>query len=409
MKDYLPQITKYLFLLTVLLLPSYLIRFSFFGLPTNVLEVLAGISILLLFLEKKQLLFLDWKNICHQFRFPLVLLFLGLLLSFFANKFSLDSLGIIKGWFVAPFLFSISLPLIFKEEKDVRKLLEWLYFSISWVAIVSLGYKFFNIVTYDGRLTSFYLSPNHLAMYLAPGFFIGTYLIKNPVNKKYLFFLSALLIFIASAFYFTFSYGAWLSVFLSFALLFFIGKDFILKKNVLVLSALILFVFFVFQINNPKLSFLDNPRSSLSSRMMIWDSGLKIIKDNPFFGIGPGNFQNKYLEYQKFFLPYLEWAVPQPHNIYLAFWLQAGILGLLGFLILCSHWIYLQIKQKNAAETTVFLGIFLYILLHGLIDTPYWKNDLAFVFWITFFLSPRKFKTSDTKAIAGDTVFRRFC
>ena len=27
-------------------------------------------------------------------------------------------------------------------------------------------------------------------------------------------------------------------------------------------------------------------------------------------------------EYQKHFPPYLEWAVPQPHNLYLAFWLQ---------------------------------------------------------------------------------------
>jgi len=47
-------------------------------------------------------------------------------------------------------------------------------------------------------------------------------------------------------------------------------------------------------------------RSSLASRVMIWHSAGKIIVDNPIMGIGPGNFQNKYLEYQKMikrFLP----------------------------------------------------------------------------------------------------------
>jgi O-antigen ligase len=86
----------------------------------------------------------------------------------------------------------------------------------------------------------------------------------------------------------------------------------------------------------------------------------------------------------------LEWAVPQPHNIFLAFWLQAGLLGFAGFLMLLffifnALFRILQDK-KNATLAAPLLGFFLYVVLHGLIDTTFWKNDLAFLFWVCAFL-----------------------
>jgi O-antigen ligase len=108
-----------------------------------------------------------------------------------------------------------------------------------------------------------------------------------------------------------------------------------------------------------------------------------MIKNNPLFGIGPGNFQEKYLEYQEYFPPYLEWAVPQPHNLYLAFWLESGLVGLTGFIWI----IFLFFKDnKNAIRENreigiLFLEIMIYILVHGMVDTTYWRNDLALVFW----------------------------
>ena len=126
-------------------------------------------------------------------------------------------------------------------------------------------------------------------------------------------------------------------------------------------------------------------RSSLASRMMIWKVALKIGAEHPFFGIGPGNFQTVYLAYQIHYPPYLEWAVPQPHNIFLAFWLQTGIIGLGGFIVLLFLWARPLIKgfyiNKNPASAGV-LGVMFYMLFHGLIDTPYWKNDLAIIFWL---------------------------
>ena len=103
------------------------------------------------------------------------------------------------------------------------------------------------------------------------------------------------------------------------------------------------------------------------------------------FGIGLGRFQAVYLEYQKYFPPYLEWAVPQPHNLYLAVWLQTGLMGLIGFIILVARSIFILIKNKNR-EAVLLLGILTLYLVCGLFDTPFFKTDLAFSFWLAIVL-----------------------
>ncbi|MEK7124040.1 MAG: hypothetical protein AAB851_04070, partial [Patescibacteria group bacterium] len=98
-----------------------------------------------------------------------------------------------------------------------------------------------------------------------------------------------------------------------------------------------------------------------------------------------------YLGYQKYFPPYLEWAVPQPHNLFLAFWLQTGIAGFCGLILI----IFSFFKEKTAALKQNGGGLFHHqnynfwlaaamsvILIHGLIDTPYFKNDLSALFWL---------------------------
>ena len=136
---------------------------------------------------------------------------------------------------------------------------------------------------------------------------------------------------------------------------------------------------------------LLNERSSLASRIMIWNSALMILKDNFIFGISPGLFQDYYLKYQKFFPPYLEWAVPYPHNIFLAFFIQAGILGILGFLGILAYLFKTSIKEKSK-KITIPLSYFIYLSIHGLFDTPFWKNDLSLIFFtfLALFLAFKK-------------------
>jgi O-antigen ligase len=169
------------------------------------------------------------------------------------------------------------------------------------------------------------------------------------------------------------------------------------QKLLALVSILTIFlIFFIFENNSEKLNSLLqlDERSSLNSRLMIWKSALKILSDNWLWGIGPGNFQIKYLEYQKYFPLYLEWAVPQPHNLFLAFWLQTGLIGFLGFILLIINFFCQIIKRilpRNDSYchkySLIILAIILCTLINGLFDTPYWKNDLSLIFWSIFFLN----------------------
>jgi O-antigen ligase len=245
-------------------------------------------------------------------------------------------------------------------------------------------------------------------MFVAPGIFLGYFFLKEFVLNRlphvdvlhlsrkdihclcialwHIFSLVVILL----TFYFTYSYAAWISILATSAFLFILKYPAFSRTNAIKIALtffLILILFFATQLHNPKFSDLlsGDSRSSFASRITIWDASLKMIANNSVFGIGAGNFQNTYLTYQKYFLPYLEWAVPQPHNLFLAFWLEAGAIGLTGFamIIYCIFSSLVgAIKKRQAGDLAyLFIAFFLCILLHGLIDTTYWKNDLSFLFW----------------------------
>lgn len=372
------RLTKILIFSTVFLIPTYLIKFSTFGIPTNVLEILIYLTFISFILEKQPI---NWKEFYENYKiyiFSIALIFIGLIFSTLINKNYQAGFGIIKGWFFDPILFSFVLFHTIKEKEEVEKIFKILYFSAFTVGLAALEYFFYGHLTYDGRLQAFYNSPNYLAMFLAPSIFIGLYLfkIRNHIMIFSLFLISFII-------YLTYSYVTWISIILSLIVVNFITKK--LNKKFILISLFIFFLSFLTQINNSKLKDIFSERSSLNSRIMIWKSSALILKDNFVFGIGPGNFQFKYLEYQKYFPPYLEWAVPQPHNLYLAFWLQGGIVGFFGFILLIFYWLKETAKKaKNSLISAVLLGIMIYILLHGILDTTYWKNDLSLIFWIIF-------------------------
>ncbi|MEI7425404.1 MAG: O-antigen ligase family protein [Candidatus Moraniibacteriota bacterium] len=374
--------------LTIFALPTYLLRFNLGGLPVNMLDCLLFMSVLLglviyrkkiqakLFFEKNKLIF-----------FSVSLIFLGLILSVLINKNYALSLGIIKSWFVLPVLFALIVRCLPGEAKF--KNIFWAYYlSAFFVASISLVYYFSGFITYDLRLQGFYNSPNYLAMYLAPAIFVGYYLfseVKIKTKAKLLsLFFNLIILF---ALYLTYSYASWLAILIAFGFVLLLEKKLNWKKSLFV-AFFALMLFFSQLENNKFFNLMNfNGRSSFSSRIMIWQSAEKIGKDNWFLGIGIGNFQEKYLAYQKYFPTYLEWDVPHPHNLYLAFWLYGGVFGLAGFLGLIYIWFSGIVKAKiNPSLRFMVLGIMFYILLHGLVDTTYFKNDLAVIFWLLFSL-----------------------
>jgi O-antigen ligase len=380
-------------LVILFLLPIYLLKIKFSWVSFNVLELLIAILFILWIFNKNTKYPAaagprqgGGKIQNTKYILPVALIFIGLALSILANKNYLVGLGAIKGWFLFPIIFAVMyFDVLKKDESLVKKSLLALFFSGVAASIVGVVYKFLGEVTFDGRLKIFWDSPNQLAMFLAVPFLIGTFFVlqKKEVKTKRLYILSAILI--GLSLYFTYSYGAWLAIGVALIAIIWLENGKKKPRKYLAICAIFLVVFLVWA-SISKYKSIENlgERSSLASRVTIWKSAGLMIGKNPLLGIGPGNFQEKYLEYQKYFPPYLEWSAPQPHNIFLAFWLESGLFGLVGFV-----WLLILFFRDNKKAIKndrnlgiLLLAIMIYTLIHGFVDTTYWRNDLAVVFWV---------------------------
>ena len=110
-------------------------------------------------------------------------------------------------------------------------------------------------------------------------------------------------------------------------------------------------------------------------RLEIYEVAAGLISERPLVGVGPGLFQAYYQTEGPEILERapMEWNIPHPHNVFFAFWLGAGLLGFLAFLVL------LVLAHVRLTYPVIALWG---ILIHGFFDTPFWKNDLAMVFWV---------------------------
>jgi putative inorganic carbon (HCO3(-)) transporter len=129
-----------------------------------------------------------------------------------------------------------------------------------------------------------------------------------------------------------------------------------------------------------------DPSGTLYGREHIWSSTLKMLIDHPIFGAGVGAYQAAMAPYRAADT----YQVPEPyaHNIVLTTWSETGLLGLVAF-----FWILalLVIRPWRAFGRAVGFhrplvwglgAAFAMIAVHGLVDSPYWKNDLSLEFWI---------------------------
>ena len=125
---------------------------------------------------------------------------------------------------------------------------------------------------------------------------------------------------------------------------------------------------------------LLQPNSSLDERSQIYKTAIHIIKEDKSVittGLGLSQFEAYFKENAVSALGTepLDYEIIQPHNHLLLFMFHYGATGiafLIYLLILCIRNLY---KNNNLAETTMLL----YFLIHGLIDTPWYKNDMLFI------------------------------
>ena len=406
MKNFLENIEKLLIFLVFLSLPLADWNLLLFGAPLYIPEalLLGGLSFHVVRSFRNDI---PKRNIPKPVVVVAGLFFFGAVLSAFVNGMDRDALGAIKSWFLFPVLFAW---LIFRNgfsEKDSWRVISCWFFGVVFIAFISLLFPMFSTETYDGRLRSIFPSPNHFGFFLEYGAILGVglmvFLKKNRIILPILILSEAVVV---SALLLTRSDGALLSVMIGVATLLIVTTlPTKVSRNILGggVVFLILFSFFFFLSIDRDALGSGMVRDSFSSRVMIWNASSYMITENPYFGVGLRNFQETYLTLQSEFPPYLEWAVPHPHNIFLAFWLFTGMIGFSGFVLLLAILFQNLIRRAFPKEgiASVLPGLFFSLLvafcIHGMVDTPYFKNDLSYIFWAVaaFILIPRNEKDAE--------------
>lgn len=381
------------------LIPFYFFRFSFFGIKTNIFEiaVLMSLIVSLPFIYKNRNLKLgkDWI-------LPAVFIVVALISVIIASDKE-KALGIFKGWFLVPAIFSWLITKNF-NKKDIGKIAIPLFVGLLIISVWAILQKFGFITTLfyqsgdrnfdqyiaNGRSFGPFDSPNFLAMYLTAATFLSLPIIEL-VRSKWMKVLTLFSFLIpVLALYFSGSRAGYITFFIG--LLILINYRFInLQKTEnrkpfftasLVLLFLIINIGYLFFSTHNFKPASDSDRI----RIEIYGYGANLIQKHPVFGLGLGQFQSAIGEISKNNLSFQAYGLPyalHPHNLFLALWLNLGIAGLIIFIwlvVLLFRGLYFNDSKYKA----YFIAAAFAILIHGLFDTTYFKNDLSTIFWLIF-------------------------
>lgn len=380
---------------TILLWPAYLMRTTVLNVPTTALELslyAVAAAVIIQRLAKK----ISWHWIrMNRWTWWLLAAWVGAwTIATVAAPDRVAALGASKAWLVDPLLFSALLVFIVRSENDRRLIIQAVTVSGLGVALFGLYQIWWWPQTLqEGRLSSFFHPvANYAAMYLEPIFVLtaGLLLFRYWRGVWWWFCAGVMLL----AIILTRSYGGFLAVAVGVTLLWRYLPSGRLKKWLAIGSATAGLATLLLLINAPSFTqhFRLADRSSGLVRKEIWVTSWALIRQNPLVGIGPNNFEAAYqAEVPKHYFPPLEWLVAKPHNLYLALWLELGLLGLLAFMaplirhirLLRKHFI---LMPEEKAVAVASLAALVAILVHGLVDTPYFKNDLAMEYMLVALL-----------------------
>lgn len=380
------------------ILPLYIVRFSIFGIPTNIFEVavLAVACVGACSADTRNSWVKTVKTMPRGIQIAIAVLFVSACVSAGISHEMRVSLGILKGWFIIPMIFSFLLMSTIKHAPSMKsRILDAM--MVSGVAVSVIGMLQIGSMP---RIASLYDVPNSLALFIVPLVIIALY--RGVLFRRSAYIASASIM--AIAILATQSAGAIFACVGTLGIGWFAGifpDSFYAKTQRLRLYTLglvlVTVIVSVFVLRD-RLLYLAAPlihpgiTNSATVRLQLWDVGIRLIQQHPMLGIGLGQFEPAYqAQLHQLFAQHVpglqaEYVFRDPHNWIISFWLNMGVLGLTSFICVNYAAIRRSIKSKKLEDKAVALAC-ISILLFGLVDTIYWKNDLAALWWMIIVLA----------------------
>ena len=373
--------------LIIATLPSYLIRFSVLGVPLTLLEIMLICLIGVLTLKNARVY---WSKLHIPpggiYIWPILAVVISATIAIFISPDLKGALGIWKAYFIEPILFLAVFVSVIKEKKQLQNVFKALGVSILYLSLIAFWQKFsgWNVgsafLNLDGsvdRVTSVFGYPNAIGLYFGPIIILFTGLLKEngwKILKWLIIILGFTTIILAK------SEAAILSVIFIWIIW---G---LLNKKTRPISGVLAVIILAILVSNTSISEIIGTKLLFQDysgfvRTLIYQESWEMLKDNWFWGAGLNGYQTAIAPYH---LPTFE-IFMYPHNIVFNFWSELGLLGLLSFgwlaIVFLGQNFRGWLKNKNVLNVALIFSA-VQIMIHGLVDAPYFKNDLSILFWV---------------------------
>ncbi len=405
---------------TIACLPLYVIRCSSFDwcvspVPFTLLEVLIVITSVIWLLNKlisgkKFDFYLISQKIALAYRIIFLIFISAALVSLLISPERAAALGVFKAYFLEPVVFAWVCFDYLQETRNNKILILPLALAATWMGVLAFSEQIFhfslanqNEFLLRGRVSGVYLTSNALSLFLGPILFVLLGKISDLAKEKdklknitLLYVLTIGVFASAVGVLLSGSRGGIFGVFCG-LILFLVLKNIVEKNNGRLLTVfqriikyllpILIVLSIIFLFNVGILAEFNNKNKIVpeaNSRLCLWQGSSDMVRKSPILGTGLASFQEIYKENQTCSQEIINYQ----HNIILNFWLETGIFGLISFLgilfLLCYQILRLEKISLTALGIVCALAA---VFIHGLVDVPYFKNDLSVLFWILVVLA----------------------
>jgi O-antigen ligase len=370
------KLSRWFLLATIAGLPTYVVRWHYGPIPTTLLESLIIVTVGLYAVARWRD---GWRRpLSTPLDIPILLLLLAGAISVFVAKDHRGALGLYRAYFIEPIaLFYVALDLLRRTEAIGRAVLA-LAAGSSAFAILNL-IVFANTVANQQLIvgsppSALYGDSNYVAMYMEPPVAIAAGLVLFAGNSRWRWLGAGWLVTSGAALFVMFSKGTYLAM----AVLAVVAVISVRRWRAPLIAGLVAAALLV-ALLPPIQERFSTLYASYAGRIQLFTIAFRMLHESPYFGVGLGGYSFK-----------LNGTTPElyPHDIWLTFWVEIGLLGLIAFAVILFGLLWRGWRAWPRAEGLFrpvlwgVLGALVLWTVHGLVDSPYWKNDMSAEFWL---------------------------
>ncbi len=395
---------KFALILLCGLTPTYLVRFSVGQVPSTMLEGFLVTAIIVFGIKHGKALVVATPSYPPLVRGRVSVLTVSIALIALASVAAiiiapdtLSALGIWKAYHVEPLLFGLMIWKLFDRD-DCKKAFVALGASGLVVALFAIVQVLFHVGIPDAwatenRATSFFPYPNAVGLFLAP-IVSGVIVIVRGSRQSAVvthrspefllptsYSLGLYIVLLLLAIGLAKTEAALVAIPAALYVITMMSPMISRRKKLLATSSIIFAVTLIFMFLPSVAAKLALQDTSGLVRRTQWSETFHLLADHPYLGVGLNGYPTALVPYHDA----TTYEIFQyPHNVFLNVWSELGLLGLIGFLGIVFFICRFAWQHREDPWVLACFAALLTMLIHGLVDVPFMKNDLAIVSVLVF-------------------------